>query len=86
MTEPSKFPIRIGNEDGRPERHTFAPRGLDVDVKACADNDLALYTTDKRISLGVSGEIGQHLPDLLGGRIDLDLGVNLFHTVTSSLT
>ena len=61
----------------------LAPEGWIGDVWATANTYVAIYTADKRIPLGISGEIGQHSPDLLGGGIDLDLGVNLFHSVTS---
>jgi hypothetical protein len=38
-----------------------------------------IHSTYKRVPLGISGEVGEHLPDTLGGSFYLDLGTQLLH-------
>ncbi len=83
MTEPSEFPVGLGNQDGGAEYHSAAARRLDVDLKAGTDTDLALHELDKRIPLGVSGEIREHSPNLFARGIDLDLGRSADSTASS---
>jgi hypothetical protein len=86
MTKPSKFPVWLDNQDGGTEKRSATTGRLDVDLKAGTDTDVALHMPDKGIPLGVSGEIRQHSPDFFVGDIYLNLGVNLFHVLTTALT
>jgi DNA mismatch repair MutL-like protein len=38
-----------------------------------------IHSTYERVPLGISGEVGEHLPDTLGGSFYLDLGTQLLH-------
>src|SRR5262245_11992614 len=79
MAKPAQFSVGLGRQDGRAKRHPFPAGWQDEDMKAGTCLDLAFDPADKRIPLRVSGEVGEHLPDSLGGSVDLDLGVDLFH-------
>jgi hypothetical protein len=86
MTEPSKFPVWLSNQDGGAEEHSVSAGWLDLDLNAGTDTDVAFHNADKRIPLGVCGKIRQHSPHLFPGGINLDLAMNLLNGLTSSVT
>jgi hypothetical protein len=65
------------NERGLDRNGALAERELQVEL--LADGELAACFLDERIPLGVRAEVGQHLPNALGRRIDDDFGIDLFH-------
>jgi hypothetical protein len=60
--KPTEFARRLGDEDTRPERHSFSAWWCDVDAKATTGLSLPRDTTNERIPSSVSFEVEQDAP------------------------
>src|SRR5215210_8482242 len=60
-------------------QQTSSAGGFHAHHELLLDLRLSIHSTYKRVPLRISGEVGEHLPDTLGGSFYLNLGTQLLH-------
>src|SRR5262245_35120705 len=76
---PAQLLVRLDTQNGGTEPHRSPTRRRYLDIEARASSKLSRHLLDERVPSAVSLVIGQHTPDALGRRGDVNAGRDLDH-------
>jgi hypothetical protein len=83
VPEPAQLAVGFGLYHSGAKGHPLSAGGSHAYHELLVDLRSPIHSTYERVPLRISGEVGEQLPNVLGGSFYLDLRMQLLHGMTS---